>query len=204
MDYSILASRQTIEKALEALKSKNVNVVFVETKEDALEKLKKLIPDGAEIMTGSSVTLEQIGFVDLLKSKKHPWNNLKDAIVSENESQKQVELRKRSILSRYFIGSVHAITQEGEVVVASASGSQIPSYAFSSDNVIWVAGAQKIVPTLEDGLRRVREYVLPLEDQRMKKMGYEGSSINKILIFIREIMPNRKITLILINEKLGF
>jgi len=96
------------------------------------------------------------------------------------------------------------VTQSGEIIIASATGSQLPAYAFSSDNVIWVVGTQKIVPNLEDGLRRVREYCLPLEDKRMKSLGYSGSTLGKILILERETVPNRKVTLIFVNEKLGF
>jgi len=155
-------------------------------------------------MTGSSTTLEQIGFVELLKSGKHPWKNFKDILLAEKDQAKQMELRKKSVAIDYFIGSVHAVTENGEVLIASASGSQLPSYAFSSDNVIWVAGTQKIVPTVEEGFRRIREYCFPLEDKRMKSVGFPGSAIGKILLFEREIMPNRKIKLIFVNEKLGF
>ena len=127
-----------------------------------------------------------------------------DAIVKEKDPLKQMELRKRSITAEYFLGSVHAVTQSGEVIIASNTGSQLPSYAFSSNNVVWVVGAQKIVLNLEEGMRRVREYCLPLEDKRMKQAGFVGSAIGKILIFEREAMPDRKITLIFVNEKLGF
>jgi hypothetical protein len=117
---------------------------------------------------------------------------------------KQAELRRKSVTADYFLGSVHAVTQAGEVVIASNTGSQLAPYSYSSQNVIWIVGAQKIVLNLEEGMRRIREYCLPLEDNRMKQAGFKGSSIGKILIFERENLPNRKITLLLINEKLGF
>lgn len=204
MNYDSLPSEEMIKKTMEAVKTRGISVEFVNTGDDAFKRLKELIPSGSEIMTGSSTTLEQIGFVDLLKSGKHSWKNLKDEILAEKDPAKQAELRKKSITSRYFIGSVHAVAQTGEILIASASGSQIPSYAFSSDNVIWIVGAQKIVPTLEEGFNRIRNYSLPLEDRRMKSVGYPGSTIGKILLFEREINPSRKITLIFVNEKLGF
>lgn len=188
---------------MKALESRGIKAELAENKEAALERLKKIIPAGAEVMTGGSTTLEQIGFVGLLKSGKHPWKNLKDEILAEKDPAKQAELRKRSVTSEYFLGSVHAVTETGEIVVASATGSQIPSYSFTSENVIWVLGTQKIVPNLELGLKRVREHSYPLEDRRMKSIGFGGSAIGKILIFEREIME-RKITLIFVNEKLGF
>ena len=77
-------------------------------------------------------------------------------------------------------------------------------YAYSSSNVVWVVGTQKIVSNLEEGLRRVREYCLPLEVKRMQQAGFKGSEIGKILIFEKEVMPFRKVNLFFVNEKLGF
>ena len=202
--YEALALKEAVNKAKKELEKRGIKVEFINTKEDALKRLKELIPKNSEVMTGGSTTLEQIGFVNLLKSKNHQWVNLKDKILAEKDKNKQNELRRLSVTSQYFIGSVHAVSQTGEVLVASASGSQIPSYAFSSDNVIWVVGTHKITKNLKDAFDRVRNYALPLEDKRMKSIGYSGSTIGKLLIFEREIMPNRKITLIFVNEKLGF
>ena len=115
-------------------------------------------------------------------------------------------LRKLATLADYFLGSVHAIAETGEIIIASATGSQLAPYAYSSSHVIWVAGAQKIVPTLEDGFRRVREHILPHEDQRMKKAYGEnaGSFIGKLLVFEREApYLHRSVTLILVNQQVG-
>jgi len=149
MDFNQLATKETVEQVIENLKNRGITAILVETKEQALEKIKELIPEGMSIMTGSSTTLDQIGFTDLLISKNHPWKNLKDEILNESDTQKRNELRKNSVLADYFLGSVHAVTKDGEILVASASGSQIPSYAFSSDNVIWVVSTKKIVNNLD-------------------------------------------------------
>lgn len=204
MKYDTLASKESIKKATESLKSRNITVEFVNTKEEALNRINELIPPGKEVMTGSSTTLDQIGFTNLLISGKHPWMNLKSAILGEKDRGKQMELRKKSVTSEYFLCSVHAVAQTGEILIASASGSQIPSDSFSSDNVIWVVGTQKIMPTLDECFKRLYEYVIPLEDKRMKNAGYPGTTVGKILIFERETNENRKVTLIFVNEKLGF
>ena len=204
MDFSVLANQASIDQVLGSVTQRGVTVEFVADKVAALAALKTYLPDGAEVMTGSSTTLDQIGFTDLLKSGNHPWKNLKAGIVAEPDTTKQAELRRRSILSQYFIGSVHALTEAGQTITASGSGSQLPAYAFSSPNLVWVVGAQKIVPSLEFGFQRLKEYVFPLEDKRMKSVGFPGSTIGKILIFEREIVPTRKIHLILVNEALGF
>jgi L-lactate utilization protein LutC len=204
MDYNVLASGEIISKTIAALKERNISVQLVANKTEALAAVKNLLPTRAEIMTGGSTTLEQIGFVDLLKSGAHPWQSFKDKIFAEPDPAKQGKLRQQSCLAEYFLGSVHAVTEKGEIVVASNTGSQLPSYVFTSNNVIWIVGTQKIVPSLEEGLKRVWEYCLPLEDQRQKSIGGKGSNVGKILIFERETLPFRKINLIFVNEVLGF
>jgi len=204
MQYDKLSSEDAVKRAMEAVKERGVSAEFVQTKEEALNRLKEIIPAGAEIMTAGSTTLEEIGFIELLKSGKHAWNNIKDKLLAEKDPKRQAELRRKSVTSEYYLGSVHAVAETGEIVVASASGSQLPSYTFSSNNIIWVVGTQKITPDLEEAIKRVRTHALPLEDRRMKSVGYPGSTIGKLLIFEREIMPNRKITLVFVNEKLGF
>jgi L-lactate utilization protein LutC len=204
MAYDTLASEDSIQKTLAALVARGITGHVVATKEEALEKVKSLIPDGSEVMTGGSVTLEQIGFIDLLKSGKHPWKNLKDAVMAEKDPTKQALLRKQSVLAQYFLASVHALTEEGVAIIASNTGSQIPSYAFTSDNVIWVVGAQKIVPTFEEGIKRLHEYVFPLEDKRIRSLYNRGTELSKLLTFYKETNPARKIHLILVKEVLGF
>jgi L-lactate utilization protein LutC len=156
-------------------------------------------------MTGASTSLDEIGFTELLQSGTHQWKNLKQELMSEKDPAKLRSLRVKATGSEYFIGSVQAVAETGEIVVASASGSQIPAYAFNARNVVWVVGAQKIVRSLEEALRRVREHALPLETSRMKSQGFPGSMIGKILILEREPPQlGRNLTMILVNEKLGF
>lgn len=204
MDYEKIPQDEVIKKTVDELKTRGVTVTIVDTKAEALEKIKELVPAGAGVMNGSSTTLKEIGFVDFLKEGAHGWNNLHEKILTETDLEKQAELRKQSVFADYWLGSVHAIAESGEVLVASASGSQFPAYAFTSPNVIWVASANKIVPTLEDGFKRVKEYTFPLEDARMKASGYPGSVLAKMFIFEKEVFSARKINLILVKEKLGF
>ena len=106
--------------------------------------------------------------------------------------------------SDYSLGSVHAVTEGGEVVIASNTGSQIPAYAYGSPKVIWVVGTQKIVKDMNMAMKRVYDYVLPLESDRAHKAyGVSGSNVSKILILNKEITPKR-ITMILVKEKIGF
>jgi len=202
--WESLPDKQTVARTIESLKSRGINAELVGTQQEALRVVAGKIPEGAEVMTGASTSLDQIGFTELLKSGKHHWKNIKDEVMSEKDPGKQREIRVKATGAEYFVGSVQAVAETGEVVVASASGSQIPAYAFNARNVIWVVGTQKIVPSLEQGLRRVREHALPLETARMKGLGYPGSMIGKMLILERERVPGRNLTMVLVNEKLGF
>lgn len=156
-------------------------------------------------MNGSSRTLEEIGFIEYLKAEEHGWNNLHAAIFKESDPAKQAQLRKQSVLSDYYIGSAHAVSESGEMVFASNSGSQLPHLVFTSQNLVLVVGTQKITRDLEDARRRVVEHVFPLEDARAKSVGWGGSMLSKELILHRENPKmGRKVHVILVEEKLGF
>jgi L-lactate utilization protein LutB len=205
MDYITLATDETLVKVVAALKERNIEGIVVENKESALNKIKELVPVGASVMNGSSTTLNEIGFVDYLKAGKHGWNNLHTTILEEKDPTKQARLRREALLSDYYLGSVHALAESGEFVVASNSGSQLPHIAFTSPNVLLVVGSQKITPTLADAEVRLRAHVVPLEDGRMKDAGMGGTALNKLLYFFGEpTYTGRKIHMILVRENLGF
>lgn len=205
MNYEALAAIESVNKAIEALVQRGVKTVIVDNRAEALERVKAFIPKGASVMNGSSRTLEEIGFIDYLKSGSHGWRNLHEEILAEKDKAKQALLRKQSVLSDYYLGSVHALAETGQFVIASNSGSQLPHIVYTSQNLILVVGIQKVVPTLDTALSRVREYVLPLEDKRMKEEGMGGSAISKLLIFEREpSFMGREVHIVFVKEKLGF
>ena len=196
------ADKTAVTETMKALRDRGISTEFVPDRTGALAALTRLIPDGAGVMTASSGTLEEIGFTILLRSGSHRWKDLRAEIQAENDASKRAELRKKATFSQFFLGSVHAVARTGEVLTASGGGSQLGAYAYTADKVVWVAGSQKIVPTLEDGFRRIREYSLPLEDARMKRLGFPGSSIGKILVVEKE-RPGR-IHMVFVGENIGF
>ncbi|MCX6752159.1 MAG: lactate utilization protein [Candidatus Nomurabacteria bacterium] len=205
MNYNTLAKKETVEKVIKALGAMGVEAIFVENGKSALEKIKEFIPEKVSVMNGASVTLEQIGFVDYLKSGKHDWNNLHEAILQEKDPAKQAMLRKEAVLSDYYLGSVHALAETGEFIVASNTGSQLPHIVFTSPNLIFVVSTKKIAPTLADAMNRLMDYVIPLEDKHMRGKYGVGTAPNKILTFTGEnSMMKRKVRMILVNEDLGF
>jgi len=205
MNYDTLATKEVTVKTTEALRTHGIEAFMVESGADALAKIKELIPQGASVMNGASRTLEEIGFVEYLKSGGHNWNNLHENILVEKDKEKQAALRKQGVLSDWYLGSVHALAQTGEFIIASNTGSQLPHIVFTSPRVVFVVSTKKIVPTLADAMTRLEEYVLSLEDKNiMEKYGMH-TMLSKIVIFRSENpMMGRKVRMILVNENLGF
>ncbi|OGE80014.1 MAG: hypothetical protein A2660_02885 [Candidatus Doudnabacteria bacterium RIFCSPHIGHO2_01_FULL_45_18] len=205
MNYDTLASQDSIQKTIQALKEHGVEAELVATKKEALAKIKELIPAGSSVMNGSSRTLEQIGFVEYLQSGLHGWNNLHAGILAEKDPARQMEMRRQAVLSDYYLGSVHAVSETGEMVIASNTGSQLPYIVNTAPNLIFVVGAQKIMPTLPDAIKRLEEYVVPLEDKRLFAVYQAHTMMSKVLIFHRENQRmGRQVRVIFVNEKLGF
>ena len=203
--FDSLASKEAIERTKKALTERGYLPEFVASSAEALRRIKELIPAGASVMNGSSRTLEEIGFIEYLKGDTHGWNNLHKNVLDEKDPEKQALLRKQSVLSDFYLGSAHAVAETGELVIASNTGSQLPHLVFTSPNIILVVGAQKITVTLDEAIARLKEYVFPLEDARIKNTGGSGSFISKLLIINREpAFIGRKFHIILVNEKLGF
>lgn len=202
-DWDRIPQQEAIERTVQGLRSRNFNPVVVADRKEALEKLKSLIPAGSDVMTGSSTTLEEIGFVSLLAGKKHPWRSRKDVILAEKDPSRQGDLRRAATAAEYFVGSVQAVTESGQVLGTDASGSRQGGYVFGGKHVVWVVGANKIVSDMEMAMRRLHEHCVPLEDKRMKSTGAAGTFVGKVVIYEKEIVPDRVHT-ILVKEKLGF
>lgn len=197
-----LPSENQIATTIGNLEHRGINVLLVNDRTEALEKILELIPKNSEIMNGGSTTLEQIGYIDFLKKQKD-YKNLHKKILNETDMQKQMELRRNATISEYFLGSVNAIAETGEIVSCDATGSRVGAYLYSTKNLVLIAGVNKIVPDLNSAIKKIREYVFPLEDKRALAAYGIHSGTNKWIIIEKEVIPNR-ITLILVKEHLGF
>lgn len=191
-----------MERTVSALKDRGIEAIAVSNGAQAREKLLSMLSDGAKIMAASSTTLSEIGISKEINESGR-YAALNSEIAKEPDPVKRTQLRRQLPSPDYAIGSVHAVTQGGEILVATASASQIPSYSFTANRVILVVGTQKIVASLVDGIRRIYEHSLPLESRRMREAyGAAGSAVNQILIF-EGSRPGR-ITVIFVKEVLGF
>lgn len=201
--WSELASKQSIDTAIKALEANGFQVIVAENGESAKKIALGLIPEGAEVMNMTSVTLDAISVSsEIQKSEK--FKSARESLMKMDRQTQGRDMQRLGAAPEWSIGSAHAITEDGKVVIASNTGSQIPAYAYGSDHVIWVVGGQKIVKNLDEALKRIYEHTLPLESERAKKAyGVAGSFVSKILIINKEQKPGRA-HIILVHEVLGF
>jgi L-lactate utilization protein LutB len=202
-NWASLATDELISKTVENMKKRGFNVEVVENRQEALEKLKAMLPTGAEVATGSSTTLNEIGFIDYLSSPEAKVDYVSPRIYAEPDPIKRTELRKQALTADNFFASVNAISENGELVAVDQTGSRVGAMPFAAQKLILVAGTQKITPNLESAMQRIREYVFPLEDARAQKAYGSGSSFGKWVILEKEINPER-IHVLLVKEALGY
>ncbi|MEM5773518.1 MAG: lactate utilization protein [Anaerolineaceae bacterium] len=198
--FADLANEEQIERAVEALEKNGIRVFRAQNADEAREKLLELIPEGAEVFTSTSRTLESI---DVLSDIDERYNSVRAQLAKMNPKTENRAMQKLGATPQYMVGSVHAVTEDGKVVVASNTGSQLAGYAASAEHVIWVVGAQKIVKDLDEAMQRIEEYAYPLENERAQQAYGINSHISKLLIVNKEANPNRT-SMIIVDENLGF
>ncbi|MBI3420960.1 MAG: lactate utilization protein [Candidatus Sungbacteria bacterium] len=204
--WSKLADEAAIATTIEALAKNGITATVAEDGAAAKAKVLEIIPKGAQVMTMTSMTLSAIGVVDEFNdSGNYDSVRAQFAKMDQEKSEDALEMRRLGVAPEWTVGSAHAVTQDGSVVIASNTGSQLPAYAYGAGHVVWVVGAQKIVKNFDEAMKRIYEYVLPLESERANK-AYNittGSNVSKLLVVNKEVQPGR-ISIILVKEKLGF
>jgi hypothetical protein len=201
-EFAKLASDEQIERAAKALEANGIQTIIADNGEEAKRIFFELVPEGVEVFLGASVTLETLSIKDEIDQSGR-YDALRPKMFKMDRATQGREIRKLVGAPDYAAGSVHAVTENGQVLIASNTGSQLAPYASGAGNVIWVVGAQKIVKDLNEGFRRIYEYDLPLETEHMRQLYNAPTNVNKVLVVNREIRPNR-ITMIIVKQELGF
>jgi len=201
-EFASLANDEQIEHTVSALRANNIEAIVAENGEEAKQIFFELVPEGAEVFLGASVTLETLGIQEAI-DKSGKYEAVRPKMFAMDRATQAREIRKLGAAPAYAAGSVHAVTEAGQVLIASNTGSQLGPYASGAGRVLWVVGAQKLVRDLEEGMRRIQEYCVPLEDVHMQQLYNSHTNLNKILIVNKEIRPGR-ITMIIVKEELGF
>ncbi len=200
--FGTVADDARVKRATAALEANGITVLRAASAAEARRMVLDLIPEGSQVHHGASQSLEVSGIIDAI-DKSGRYEHLRPRLYSMDRKTQADEIRRLSAAPDVMLGSVHAVTETGSLITASAGGSQLGPYAGGAGRVILVVGTQKIVSDLEEGLRRVNDYAFALEDARAQLAYGIHSAVNKILIINREVVPGR-ITVVFVDEVLGF
>jgi len=201
-EFAQLASDKQLDEAAAALERNGISSSVVDSGEQARDAVRSIIPIGAEVFNNTSRTLESIGIAEDIE-RSGLYQPLRPRLYQMDREMQAREMRQVAATPDYVVGSVHALTEEGSLLIASASGSQLGPLVSGAGHVILVIGGQKLVPDIATGLRRIYEYCFPLEDRRAREAYGVPSGVNNVLIINRVITPKR-VHAILVGEPLGF
>jgi hypothetical protein len=200
--FAVTASEEQLQRAAAALTSRGLAVEIVDDLDAARSLVNELLPTDRSVFTAGSETLRLSGIAEDINDSGR-FLSARQQIGQLDFATQYPEMKRLGALPDVVIGSVHAITEDGRAVIASMTGSQLGPYAAGADKVIWVVGAQKVVPDLSTALRRIELYSLPQEDDRARTAYGMPSAVNKMLIVDGEATPDR-ITVVLVREAVGF
>src|SRR5215468_5338440 len=200
--FTTLPDEAALNAIVVALEEHGFSVEVVGDLDAARQAVLARIPEGSSVMTNTSVTLAEAGIADAINDGTGRWESARNAMFALDFATQAQQMKAIGGQPDYALGSVHAITADGTLVIASASGSQLASYAWGAANVIFVVGAQKLVPNLEAAHQRIYQHSLPLEDVRAQAAYGQHSQVGKLLEIHQEL-PGR-IHIVLIREAVGF
>jgi len=200
--FGHVATEEQIQRTVAALGHNGMSATVVDSREEAVRAVLDLIPDGADVLDASSQTLVALGLTEAIAGATR-FHGVRPEMMRLHQEGKADSVRKLAAAPDVIVGSVHALTEKGQAVIASASGSQLGPYVSGAGKVVWVVGTQKIVPDLDTAFERVQEYTFPRENERAQKVYGMPSFVAKLLVIHREFKPGR-IHVVLVRENLGF
>jgi hypothetical protein len=200
LDFERPADRSRLERVAAALTARGFQAQVADSAADARELALAGIPEGAEVHIALSETMRELGLTDEVEESGR-YESVRSRLRALDRQTQGREMRKLGAAPDYMLGSAAAVTDGGEILVASGSGSQLGAYAYAAGKLILVVGHQKLVGDVDEGLRRIREYSLPREFERMQSLGHPGSALGKTLIMQMELSGRTRV--ILVPETLG-
>lgn len=201
-EFSRLASEEQLRLVAAALEHNGMTSLVVASGRDAREAVQSILPVGAEVFNNTSRTLEIIGVAEDVE-RSGLYQPLRPRLYQMDREMQGREMRLLAAAPDWVVGSVHAVTEDGSLFIASASGSQLGPIVSGAGHVVLVIGGQKVVPDFKSGLRRLYEYCFPLEDLRAREAYGVPSGVNNVLV-VNKVVAHGRITAILVQESLGF
>ena len=200
VEFAKPASEATLEALAERLRARNFEVVILDDGAAAKAEVLARVPEGSQVHTGKSKTLEDIGlFQEFMENEKYDF--IRRRTLKMDRKTQLDEMRKAGAAPDIMVNSAHAVTEAGQIVMTSATGSQIGPIAYGAGKLILVIGSQKVVPDLNTALRRIEDYVIPYEEDRLN-VAHGVAKMNRTLILEGDHTPGRT-TIILVRTPIG-
>jgi acyl-CoA hydrolase len=187
--------------AAAALSDRGFNVSVARSRTEATRLAVDLVPDGSRVHTGASVTIAELGITDELE-RSGRYLPVRPAVMAMDRASQADEIRRLVGTPDVFLASAAAVTDDGRILIASGSGSQVGPIASGAARVILVIGAQKLVADLGQAYRRLEEHVLPLESARSMAAYGRTASLNQTLVLHGG--GRGRISVVLVPDAIGF
>jgi hypothetical protein len=200
VEFAKPASEATLEVLAERLRTRNFEVIIVDDGAAATAEVLSRVPEGSQVHTGKSKTLEDAGiFQEFMENEKYDF--IRRRTLKMDRNTQRDEMRKAGAAPDIMVNSAHAVTETGQIVMTSATGSQIGPIASGAGKLILVIGSQKVVPDLDTAFRRIEDYVIPYEEDRLN-VAHGVAKMNRTLILEGDHTPGRT-TIILVRTPIG-
>jgi acyl-CoA hydrolase len=200
VEFAEPASEAKLEALAERLRTRNFEVIIVDDAAAATAEVLSRVPEGSQVHTGKSKTLEDAGiFQEFMDNEKYDF--IRRRTMKMDRNTQRDEMRKAGAAPDIMVNSAHAVTERGQIVMTSATGSQIGPIASGAGKLILVIGSQKVVPDLDAAFRRIEDYVIPYEEDRLN-VAHGVAKMNRTLILEGDHTPGRT-TIILVRQPIG-
>lgn len=200
VEFAEPTSEATLEAVAERLRARNFEVVIVDDGAAAKAEVLSRVPEGSQVHSGKSKTLEDAGIFDEFMNNEN-YDFIRRRTMKMDRNTQRDEMRKAGAAPDIMVNSAHAVTETGQIVMTSATGSQIGPIASGAGKLILVIGSQKVVPDLDTAFRRIEDYVIPYEEDRLN-VAHGVAKMNRTLILEGDHTPGRT-TIILVRQPIG-
>ena len=201
-----------VEQTVSALEARGFSAFKASTKEEAKDKVLDLVPAGARVGVGGSVTLRELGIVEALRERGH---TIYEGWGPQQSQPKDFDFRKAHLTCDVFLTSSNAVTSDGDLVNVDGVGNRVAAMIVGPEKVIVVAGYNKIVPDLDSAIQRIRNVAAPLNAKRLDlkvpcaKTGYcvdcsAPDNICRVTTIISRKPRRTDLTVVLVPEQLGY
>ena len=194
------ASEVKLEALAERMRARNFEVVIVDDGAAVKAEVLSRVPEGSQVHSGKSKTLEDAGIFDEFMNNEN-YDFIRRRTMKMDRNTQLDEMRKAGAAPDIMVNSAHAVTEAGQIVMTSATGSQIGPIASGAGKLILVIGSQKVVPDLDTAFRRIEDYVIPYEEDRLN-VAHGVARMNRTLILEGDHTPGRT-TIVLVRQPIG-